>query len=122
MEIALKVWVRTVAAVATLTMTGCGAAQGVAGGPESRPSASSSPYGLYTHCGVDEANIDGRWYDATPPLSDGSGNPPEGWSNPYQRGMVTFMSETEVVFTDAVGHHVLFVLRANASGPRKICS
>jgi hypothetical protein len=93
----------------------------VAGEPGGRPSASSSPYALYTHCGINDANIDGRWYEASPPLSDGSGNPPKGWGNPYQQGVVTFTSETEVVFTDAAGHQVLFVLRADASGPRQVC-
>jgi len=35
------------------------------------------PYNLYTHCGI-------GYYETTPPLNDGSGNPPPGWGNPYQ--------------------------------------
>ena len=122
MEADMKLAMRTVAVVAALTLTGCGSVQGVAGGPEGTPSASSSPYALYTHCGIDEANINGRWYQASQPLSDGSGNPPAGWGNPSQQGVITFTSPTEVVFTDAAGHRVLFVLRPGASGPRQLCS
>jgi hypothetical protein len=122
MEAKVKVGMRTVAALAALTLTGCAADQGVAGGPRARLSASSAPYALYTHCGIGEANIDGRWYEASPPLSDGSGNPPKGWDNPYQQGLITFTSETEVVFTDTADHRVVFALRANASGPRQVCS
>jgi hypothetical protein len=111
-------------AAGSLALAGCagGPAHRTGGSPEHTPAARSSPYSLYTHCGVDEANIDGRWYEASPPLSDGSGNPPKGWDNPYQRGRVTFVSETEVVFSDAAGHRVRFVLRPDASGPRNICS
>jgi hypothetical protein len=122
METKLRLGIGTVAAVAALTLTGCSTDRGVAGGPGGSPSTRSSPYALYTHCGIDEANIDGRWYEASQPLSDGSGNPPQGWGNPYQQGMVTFTSETEAVFTDTAGHQVLFVLRAHASGPRNVCS
>jgi hypothetical protein len=107
--------------VAALTLTGC-AQRGVTRAPADKPSAISSPFTLYTHCGIDEANIGGRWYEASPPLSDGSGNPPSGWGNPYQQGVVTFVSATEVVFTDSAGHRVVFVLRVDASGPRHLCS
>ena len=90
--------------------------------PAGKPSGSSAPYSLYTHCGIDEANIGGRWYRATEPLSDGSGNPPKGWDNPQQNGEVTIVSDTEVVFTDSAGHRVTFVLRPHASGPLHLCS
>jgi hypothetical protein len=113
----MKLGMRTVTVLAALTLAGCGAGHGAA-----EPSARSSPYALYTHCGIDEANIDGHWYEASQPLSDGSGNPPAGWGNPSQQGTVTFLSATEVVFTDDAGHRVLFVLRPDATGPRRICS
>ena len=46
---------------------------------------------VYTHCGVESARIDGRWWHAQPPLygdTDGGG-PPAGWGNPYQEGTLT---------------------------------
>ena len=57
------------------------------------------PYNLYTHCGIDYAQVGNRYYEATPPLSDGSGNPPPGWGNPYQPGILTVISPTQAVFT-----------------------
>jgi hypothetical protein len=86
------------------------------------PYASSYPYALYTHCGITEANIAGRWYAADKPLSDGNGNPPPGWGNPYQPGTITIRSATQADFTDRAGHRVTFTLRPGATGPRQICS
>ena len=83
---------------------------------------SSYPYALYTHCGITEANIAGRWYAADTPLSDGNGNPPPGWGNPYQPGIITIRSATQADFTDGAGHHVAFTLRPGATGPLRICS
>lgn len=34
---------------------------------------------LRTHCGVLSASVDGKLWLASPPISDGSGNPPPGW-------------------------------------------
>jgi hypothetical protein len=90
------------------------------GRPTPRPS--SSPFDLYTHCGIVEAKIDGRWYAANPPQSDGNANPPAGWGDPYQNGTITFRSSTQAEFSDAAGHHVLFSLRPDATGPPRICS
>lgn len=83
---------------------------------------SSFPYSLYTHCGITEAKIAGRWYAADTPLSDGNDNPPPGWGNPYQPGIITIRSATQAVFTDSAGHHVTFTLRPDATGPLQICS
>jgi hypothetical protein len=74
------------------------------------------PYNLYTHCGIDYAQVGNRYYEATPPLSDGSGNPPPGWGNPYQAGTLTVISPTQAVFTDTAGHRVVFTLTPSASG------
>lgn len=84
--------------------------------------ALSVPYTLYTHCGISEARISGRYYQAVHPLSDGSGNPPAGWGNPYQAGTMTLLSETEAVFTDKAGHRVLFALRPGAKAFLHVCS
>jgi len=119
---------RAVAAIAgMLVVAGCGGGPSQATGsvPASGPSASISraaPYVLFTHCGIDWANIDGRWYRASPPLSDGSGNPPPGWGNPDQQGTIQIISRTEAEFTDPAGHHVRFVRQPGASGRPQNCA
>jgi hypothetical protein len=117
---------RAVASVAVvLVLAGCGSAHLAAGSASpSGPSASASPaipYSLHTHCGIDWTRIDGRWYRASPPLSDGSGNPPSGWGNPDQQGTIQMISSTEAEFTDSAGHNVRFVLQPGATGPAQLC-
>jgi hypothetical protein len=87
----------------------------------SASAANSMPYDLYTHCGIDEARINGRFYEAVKPLSDGNSNPPPGWGNPYQHGTVTLASPSEAVFTDNAGHRVVFKVRAGATGFKHVC-
>jgi hypothetical protein len=53
---------------------------------------------LYTHCGINGAMIDGVWWQASPELSDGSHNPPDGWGNPYQPGQLHFVDDTTATF------------------------
>ncbi|MCM0676500.1 hypothetical protein NCC78_17675 [Micromonospora phytophila] len=84
--------------------------------------ASAVPFTLYTHCGIDEAYHQGRWYEAVQPLSDGSGNPPAGWGNPTQRGTMRVISATEAEFRHPSGQVVGFRLRPDATGPKRICS
>ena len=79
------------------------------------------PYGLYTHCGISEAQYQGRYYELVPPLADGNFSPPDGWGNPDQQGTLTPVSETEVVFTDDAGHRVTFTLRPGATTWKRIC-
>jgi hypothetical protein len=105
------------------------AACGTASPPHAVPEATAAtatarslPYDLYTHCGIDEARIGNRYFKATPPLSDGSGNPPAGWGNPYQAGTMTLVSVTEAVFTDKPGHRVVFRLRPGATTFLATCS
>lgn len=43
-------------------------------------------YVLRTHCGILDAYFAGRLWRATPPLNDGSGNPPRGWEDPESLG------------------------------------
>ena len=83
---------------------------------------SGYPFALYTHCGINEARFQGRWYAAETPLSDGHGNPPPGWGNPFQPGTMTIRSATRADFTDSAGHRVSFILRPHATGPRQVCS
>jgi hypothetical protein len=98
---------------------GLGVAAGACGGS---PAGPGHPYALYTHCGVDEARIDGKYYEAVHPLSDGQGNPPAGWGNPYQRGSVTLTGSGRAVFTDADGHRVVFDVRPGATSFLHACS
>jgi hypothetical protein len=83
---------------------------------------SPNPYQLYTHCGIDEARIGTRYFKAVTPLSDGQGNPPRGWGNPFQRGTMTALSPTTAVFTNHAGHRVLFPLRPGATRFQHLCS
>ncbi len=79
------------------------------------------PFELHTHCGIDELMLDGAWYERVGGrLDDGSGNPPDGWGNPYQQGEVT-VAGTTVTFTDDTGHHETFQLREGATGPKRLC-
>jgi hypothetical protein len=82
----------------------------------------SSSYKLYTHCGVREARIGNDYFVAMHPLDDGSGNPPQGWGNPYQQGRMKRISSTVAVFTDARGHRVEFRLRPSATAFQQVCS
>ena len=56
-------------------------------------------YTLYTHCGIRWAYFDGRWWEADPPLDDGSGNPPNGWGNPLDEGVIGLANENTARFT-----------------------
>src|SRR5665647_3086221 len=79
----------------SLAVAGCGTATD---GLEQSPAKSSSatvavggePFSLYTHCGIHELALGGRWYERVgDALDDGHGNPPQGWDNPYQAGTLT---------------------------------
>jgi hypothetical protein len=78
-------------------------------------------YNLETRCGVDEARIGDRYYEAVHPLVDRSGQAPAGWKDPYQAGTMTLVSTAEAVFTDHAGHRVEFRLRPGAKSFRHTC-
>lgn len=80
------------------------------------------PFRLYTHCGIDEAKFQDRYYEAVHPLSDGNGNPPDGWDNPEQSGTMRAVSPVEAEFRHPAGHVVLFRLRPQATSFKKICA
>jgi hypothetical protein len=82
----------------------------------------SVPFDLYTHCGIDEALVGTTYFEAETPLDDGSGNPPEGWDNPSQRGTMTLTSRTRAVFTDDAGHEVAFRARPGATAFKAVCA
>jgi hypothetical protein len=123
----MRKWWRRAAVVlaggsAAALLTACGSAASPVAAPVAAPTAAPArttagtaapkpvPYNLYTHCGIDYVQVGNRYYEATPPLSDGSGNPPPGWGNPYQPGTLTVISPTRAVFTDKAGHRVVFTL------------
>lgn len=58
-------------------------------------------YVLRTHCGILDAYFAGRRWRATPPLSDGSGNPPRGWSNPEAVGTMQLVRENLAQFRES---------------------
>src|SRR5216684_5363922 len=97
-------------AVVTGTLAACGTSSAARQASPARAAATTAvaagtrPYQLYTHCGIDEALIGSRYFEAVRPLSDGQGNPPAGWGNPYQDGTMTLLSSTEAVFLDVAGH------------------
>jgi hypothetical protein len=77
-------------------------------------------YRLYTHCGIHWAKIDGRFWRATRPSSDGSGNPPQGWNNPFEEGTLTFTNPSTAEFSSPAGD-VTFQ-RTNRTQPPLACS
>lgn len=103
-------------------VTGCAKADEGVEAVRATPSVRTIPFDLYTHCGIDEARIGSTYFEAETPLSDDSGNPPDGWDNPTQRGTMTLKSETEAVFTDDAGHEVKFRARPGASAFKRICA
>jgi hypothetical protein len=115
--------------VVAVTLAACGggtAPQRTKPADPSRQAAATvgtaQPYQLYTHCGIDEARLGNRYFEAVHPLSDGSGNPPAGWGNPYQQGTMTLLSPAKAVFRDDAGHQVLFRLRRGATSFEHLCS
>ncbi|MER6182004.1 hypothetical protein [Streptomyces sp. NPDC001652] len=103
-------------------LTGCATTGEDGTADRSAPPGREIPFDLYTHCGIDEARIGSTYFEAEVPLSDGSGNPPDGWGNPTQRGTMTLKSETEAVFTDHAGHEVRFRARPGASTYKRVCA
>jgi hypothetical protein len=82
----------------------------VVGGPAQADIDDEPPYGagaevgetyeytLYTHCGIEWTRIDGVWWRAPLPLSDGNANPPPGWGNPYDKGEMKIVDKSTAVY------------------------
>lgn len=64
-------------------------------------------YVLYTHCGIMWTRIDGVWWE-TQPLDDGSGNPPPGWSNPFDAGRLKMLDDDTAIFSGGPDAKVRF--------------
>ena len=71
------------------------------------PPTSPQPFELYTHCGLDRSLIefDGYFWKAQGPgpLSDGAGNPPPGFDDPFDRGSITRTGNDAAVFVSSSG-------------------
>ncbi len=79
-------------------------------------------FSMYTHCGVESTNFNGRVWNAVQPLysSPEKLGPPSGWDDPYQDGRLTLESRDRAVFA-AVGERV--VLTPSETGePLRPCA
>lgn len=106
--------------------TACGSAQpsdaeAAAYADSAPPMGEAVDYFVYTHCGVESLKVAGRWWQAVEPLygDDGSGDPPEGWGDPYQEGEMTLSSADSITF-EANGTEVEFV-PAPENKPMRVC-
>ncbi len=78
--------------------------------PRSGRASPGVPYRfqLYTHCGLDwplAMDFDGSYWDpiGPGPASDGSGNPPAGFGNPFDNGTITLISPTLTQYRSSAG-------------------
>jgi hypothetical protein len=83
--------------------------------PSAKPAAVAAGPGevrlnVTTHCGVIDAEVDGVYRKAEPPL--GNGNPPDGWGNPETPGRWQQTSDTTAVFKADSGVTAAFVRSA----------
>jgi hypothetical protein len=76
-------------------------------------------YSLYTHCGIQQARIDGTSWRASPPLADRDGNPPKGWDTSGPIGTLKIVSENKAVYTLSNGLTATFV---RDHLPRRFCA
>jgi hypothetical protein len=76
-------------------------------------------YRLLTHCGIAWTSIAGTFWRAVHPLSDGHGNPPPGWGNPFQDGTLTLTGAT-ARFSSHAG--TVTFQRTNRTRPPFLCS
>ena len=56
-----------------------------------------------THCGLTHVNFDGSEWAISGVLSDGSGNPPDGFNNPGDTGTITLTSDETAIWTSEFG-------------------
>jgi hypothetical protein len=113
----------TPAAVFAATLVAAGTASAATAqapprcGPTSQARACAGPVAvgaryrvtIETHCGVRGAYFGGRLWRAAPPLSDGSDNPPRGWGNPLQVGVMRRVSARHAEFRAPGGLVARFV-------------
>ena len=78
-------------------------------------------YRLLTHCGIVATWWNGKWWDAAPPQHDGNGNPPPGWDNPHQDGVMVQVSAGRLEFTGDRGQRAAFAPRPPENGAPPAC-
>ena len=116
----------TVTAVLTVTILLAGCSQKTPIAAPTTPAQSNQvrvvAFDLYTHCGIIDLMAHGRYFKHVGgSLSDGSGNPPDGWGNPYQRGTLTLSGDI-AVFRDKLGHVEKFKEDKRAANSRGRCA
>lgn len=78
---------------------------------------------VYTHCGLDgRIEFDGSSWDYAGPGApdDGSGNPPPGFDNPFDRGTMKLISEDVAEYRSSSGSIVKY-RRRDGSKPVDMC-
>ncbi len=99
------------------SLYGCGTSDGSESSAEPEtayhetmpPTGKAVSYSVNTHCGVESTRIGGVWWRAIAPPqgSEGPASAPEGWTDPYQNGSLTVLSDERAVFR-AHGAEVIF--------------
>jgi hypothetical protein len=82
--------------------------RGSAGGAPNSPGAIAGvgyPISIYTHCGLDRSRIDfdSSFWNPVGETSDGQGNPPDGYDNPYDSGTIRLLPDGTSEFTSSQG-------------------
>ena len=65
---------------------------------------------LYTHCGIQYTNFDGRIWVADPIVKlFGGPDPPYGWKNPYDTGTIELVAKDRALFLSDSGERAFFI-------------
>ena len=72
---------------------------------------------LPTHCGVEYAFFDDRWWNASTQLYENQArmDPPPGWGNPTEFGTMRLLSQDEAQFVGDSGNKAHFASRSEGS-------
>lgn len=65
---------------------------------------------LYTHCGIQYTNFDGRIWVADPIVKlFGGPDPPYGWKSPYDPGTIEMVAKDRALFLSDSGERAFFI-------------
>jgi hypothetical protein len=65
---------------------------------------------LFTHCGIQYTNFDGRKWVADPIVKlFGGPDPPYGWKNPYDTGTIELVAKDRALFLSDSGEGAFFI-------------
>jgi len=76
---------------------------------------------ISTHCGIVATVFDRREWLADPPLSDGNANPPRGWDNPTEVGVIRLVDADHAEFSGRNGGVARFRARTRNDPPLPGC-